>query len=94
MKNLYTPPPLPDHCGSWAIVPIDGGNAVAEMWSDSQAIRHIDASKYKAVPICEYLASLSTDQRTAIDWQLERTDSLHGERVGAIAAQQVLEGLN
>lgn len=59
MPELYTPPPLARHVGSWAIIRTATGECVAELFRDSKAIRYLNAAKYHAIPIDQHLASLS-----------------------------------
>ena len=56
----YSPPPLARHEGSWAIVRLSDGQAMAELFRDSKAIASLNTAAYKAVPIGQHLASLNS----------------------------------
>jgi len=47
---------------SWVIVRLSDNTAMLETWKRSVA-QKVNTSKYKAVPIVEWLASLSTKEK-------------------------------
>jgi len=59
MSDLYNPPPLARHVGSWAIIETETDKCVCELFRDSKAIHHLNTSRYHAVPIDQHLAAIN-----------------------------------
>lgn len=57
---MYTPPKLANHEGSWAIIRLSDGALVRELFRNSKLIKHLNAEKYKAIPITEHLSAMQS----------------------------------
>lgn len=55
-------PKLKSYVGSWAIIKIETGECMIEIFKGDKRVNHLDFNRFKLVPMDEYLAGLTDNK--------------------------------